>query len=135
MMALATAPNRADFAGIIYGAPFLRKLPDLPPANLPPAPGTPVEPWLAPPPVPAPGALPPLFLAMAQDDVLVSKGFRDFYSGLYAAGYRPELHLYYRGKHGFGMTPQGSTSDHWIDEFQWWLEAQGLAALAKPAVK
>ena len=25
------------------------------------------------------------------------------------------------------MKKQGTTSDHWIEEFYWWLEAQGLA--------
>ncbi len=24
------------------------------------------------------------------------------------------------------MRKQGTTSDHWIEEFYWWLEAQGL---------
>jgi hypothetical protein len=30
------------------------------------------------------------------------------------------------GGHGFGMRKQGKTSDPWIDEFYFWLEAQGL---------
>jgi len=29
------------------------------------------------------------------------------------------------------MRQQGTTSDHWIDEFYWWLEAQGLARPTK----
>jgi hypothetical protein len=28
--------------------------------------------------------------------------------------------------HGFGLTKQGTTSDHWIDDFYNWLDAQGL---------
>lgn len=30
------------------------------------------------------------------------------------------------GGHGFGMRTQGTTSDHWIDELYYWLEAHGL---------
>jgi hypothetical protein len=33
---------------------------------------------------------------------------------------------YKSGGHGWGMRKQGTTSDHWIDEFYFWLEAQGL---------
>ncbi len=38
---------------------------------------------------------------------------------------RPELHVYGAGGHGFGMHPQGTSSDHWIDALRDWLEAQG----------
>jgi acetyl esterase/lipase len=127
MMALADAQrDRPDFAGLIYGMPFLNPPPPLPAANLPFLAGTPKEPWLQPRPTPAPGALPPLFMAAAQDDMIAGTGFRQFYEALYGAGYRPELHMFYRGGHGFGMKPQGSSADHWIDEFYWWIEAQGL---------
>jgi acetyl esterase/lipase len=112
MMALdADALERPDFVAAIYGNPFLRKMPDLPPAA-------------------APGALPPFFLALAQNDMLDGPSFRQFYDALFAAGYRPELHLYIRGNHGFGMKKQGSTSDHFIEECFWWLEAQGLTSHA-----
>jgi hypothetical protein len=43
-----------------------------------------------------------------------------------------QVHIYRSGGHGFGMAMQGTTSDHWIDEFYYWLEAQGLT---KPAAK
>jgi acetyl esterase/lipase len=133
MMALAKEPaERPAFAGLIYGMPFSTPLPPVPPANLPFPAGTPSEPWLQPKPTPAPGALPRLFMAMAQDDVSVGSGFRAFYDTLYAAGYRPELHLYHKGSHGFGMKRQGTTSDHWIEEFHWWLEAEGLTQRRSP---
>ncbi|WP_148293837.1 alpha/beta hydrolase [Azospirillum sp. B4] len=133
MMALAPdAAARPDYVAPIYGGAFTSGDYHLPPANLPPEPGTPTEPWLAPPPKPAPGRLPPFFLAMAQDDVFVGQGVRRFYDALFAAGYRPELHLYFRGNHGFGMKPQGSTSDHFLQEFLWWLEAQGATRTAPP---
>jgi hypothetical protein len=53
--------------------------------------------------------------------------FRD---ALLAAGERPEVHVFSAGGHGFGMREQGTSSDHWIDAFYHWLEAQGLT---KPA--
>jgi hypothetical protein len=49
-----------------------------------------------------------------------------FYDALKAPGDRPEFHIYESGGHGWGMRKQGKTSDHWIDEFYFWLEAQGL---------
>jgi hypothetical protein len=43
-----------------------------------------------------------------------------------AAGYKPELHRFQSGGHGFGMGKRFTTSDHWVDEFFWWMEANGL---------
>ena len=63
---------------------------------------------------------------MAQDDNLAGPQIVAFYDALKAAGYKPEFHIYSYGGHGWGMRKQGKTSDHWIDEFYWWLEAQGL---------
>lgn len=120
------APNvaeRPDFAALIYGMPF-GETPPIPPANLPSPDSASKEPWLLPPPTPAPGRLPPMFMVMAQDDRAVELGFRAFYDRLFAAGYRPELHLYQRGGHGFGMATRGTTADHWIDEFGYWLDAE-----------
>jgi hypothetical protein len=37
-----------------------------------------------------------------------------------------ELHLYERGKHGFGMNKQNLPTDKWIERFDDWLELQGL---------
>lgn len=128
MMALAPEASRPDFAGLIYGMPFGAKLPELPPANLPYPAGTPDEPWLRPAPKPAPGRLPPLFLAMAQDDMAMGFGFRPFYDALFASGYRPETHLYERGGHGFGMKQTGGTTDHWLEEFRWWIAGEGFTS-------
>jgi acetyl esterase/lipase len=92
---------RPNYAVPIYGAPF------------PTAP-------------PIPQGLPPFFMAMAQDDNLAGKYIVAFYDALKAAGYKPEFHIHRSGGHGWGMRKQGKTSDHWIDEFYYWLEAQGL---------
>lgn len=123
-MFAADPADRPDFAGLIYGMPFGTPDPLIPPANLPFPEGTPTEPWLQPRPTPAPGRLPPVFMAMAQDDLAVGQGFRAFYDRLFAAGYRPELHLYQRGNHGFGMAARGTTADRWIDQFGWWIETE-----------
>jgi acetyl esterase/lipase len=92
---------RPNFAAPIYGGPF-NEVP------------------------PIPQGLPPIFLAVAQDDAGAGPLVTRFYDALKAAGYRPELHLFTSGGHGFGMRKQGKTSDHWIDEFYYWLEAQGV---------
>jgi acetyl esterase/lipase len=64
---------------------------------------------------------PPLFTAVAQDDVLVR-----IVEGVHAewtAADRPaELHVFQRGSHGFGMVEQGTPSDRWADLFLAWLE-------------
>lgn len=75
---------------------------------------------------PIPQGLPPIFLAVAQDDAGAGPLVTRFYDALKAAGYKPELHVFSSGGHGFGMRKQGKSSDHWIDEFYFWLEAQGL---------
>ena len=98
---------RPAFAAPIYGGPF-GVMPAIPPN------------------------LPPIFMAWAQDDELVLEPITRFYGVLVATGNKPEAHIYSSGKHGFGMKMQGTTSDHWIDEFYWWLEAKGFA---KPEVK
>ena len=100
------AAARPSFVGLIYGGPF----------GVMPA---------------IPAGLPPIFMAWAQDDdwiVPITK----FHDALTAAGVKSETHIYSGGGHGFGMQKHRTTSDHWIEEFYWWLEAQGLT---KPAAK
>jgi acetyl esterase/lipase len=70
--------------------------------------------------------VPPFFMEMAEDDNLAGPQIVKFYGALKAAGYKPELHLYEHGGHGWSMRKQGTTSDHWLEEFYWWLEAHGL---------
>jgi len=101
------AAARPNFAAPIYGGPF-GAMPAIP-ANLP-----------------------PVFLAWAQDDKLVGPVVVKFYDALRAAGQRPEVHIFSAGGHGFGMAKKGTSSDHWIDAFYYWLEAQGLT---KPPAK
>jgi acetyl esterase/lipase len=101
---------RPNFAVLIYGAPF---------GVMPPI----------------PSSLPPIFMAWAQDDNVALKPIEKFHDALLAAGIRPETHVYSAGGHGFGMKKQGTTSDHWLDECWYWLQAQGLTAKAKASGK
>jgi len=102
------AADRPAFVAPIYGAPF----------GVMPA---------------IPAKLPPLFMAWAQDDDLVRSTVMKFYSALMAAGNKPEIHIYSAGGHGFGMRKQGTSSDHWIDDFYVWLQAQGFGKFS-PAI-
>lgn len=90
---------RPNFAALIYGAPF-GKMPAIP------------------------KNLPPLFLAWAQDDPIGREFESRFYDALTKTGQRPEVHIYSAGGHGFGLKQQGTTSDHWIDDFYTWLDQQ-----------
>lgn len=96
---------RPNFAAMIYGGPF----------------GV----------IPAiPAKLPPMFLTWAQDDTLALGPVVKFYDALTSAGHKPEIHIFSAGGHGFGMRQQGTSSDHWIDAFYHWLEAQGFTRRA-----
>ncbi len=97
---------RPNYAAPIYGGPF-NEVP------------------------PIPQGLPPIFLAVAQDDASAEPLVTRFYDALKAAGYKPELHVFSAGGHGFGMRKQGKSSDHWIDEFYFWLESLGLTRPTK----
>lgn len=98
---------RPNFAAMIYGGPF-GVMPSIP------------------------AKLPPMFLAWAQDDAVALAAIVKFHDALKTAGQKPEVHIYSAGGHGFGMRKQGTSSDHWIDDLYYWLEAQGFT---KPATK
>jgi acetyl esterase/lipase len=102
------AAARPSFAAMIYGGPF----------GVMPA---------------IPAKLPPLFLAWAQDDAVALKPIVKFYDALTSADQKPEVHIFSAGGHGFGLRKQGTSSDHWIDELYYWLEAQGLTRRAGSA--
>jgi acetyl esterase/lipase len=74
--------------------------------------------------LPVPPDAPPLFSAVAQDDILV-KIVEGVHADWSAAGRSSELHAFARGAHGFGMVRQGLPSDHWTDLFLAWLNDLG----------
>lgn len=92
---------RPAFAGLIYGAAFND--------------------------APVPTDLPPVFLAVAGDDRLAAPTVLRFYQAAALGTRPPELHVYAKGGHGFGMNHQGTSSDFWIKDLLNWLEVQGLA--------
>jgi acetyl esterase/lipase len=69
---------------------------------------------------PVPADAPPLFAAVAGDDILV-KIVEGLYGDWSAADRPAELHNFRRGGHGFGMVKQGLPSDAWISLFEAWL--------------
>jgi acetyl esterase/lipase len=73
-----------------------------------------------------PADAPPLFTAVAQDDVLV-RIVEGLHADWTAAGRPAELHAFARGGHGFGMVHQGLPSDRWTDLLWSWLEDLLLA--------
>ncbi len=77
---------------------------------------------------------PPLFIVVAADDPAVPAPesiaiFNRWNTALLPA----ELHIYEKGAHGFGMTPQGKPVDGWTTAYEAWLRSHGW--LTKPAAK
>jgi dienelactone hydrolase len=70
---------------------------------------------------PVPPDAPPLFAAVAGDDLLyrIVEGVHVEWS---RADRSSELHVFARGAHGFGMVRQGTPSDRWPDLFLSWLD-------------
>jgi len=69
----------------------------------------------------------PIFIAAATDDDLgLASHSVHIYQKWVDAKQPAELHMYERGKHGFGMRKQGLPTDKWIERFGDWLRMQGL---------
>ena len=97
---LADAPGAVpDFVGLLY-----------PPMNV----------------VSPPADAPPLFVGLARNDGLFGHSGFGLVESWHGARKPVEFHFYDAGDHGFGMRRLGTTSDHWIDEFYWWMQARGL---------
>ena len=83
-----------------------------------------------------PPSAPPIFIAASSDDPLYSIGgsvdaFFDTYLAWQKLGIPAELHLFGTGGHGFGIAPQGKSSDQWTDLFDHWLRAEGFATTSE----
>jgi acetyl esterase/lipase len=97
-LAIGGKVNRPAFVGLIYGG--LRG--------------------------PVPQDASPAFIAAAANDEYMPDDAARLYAAWRKAGVPAELHVYERGGHGFDLQPKGVTSDHWFDEFLWWMQARGL---------
>lgn len=78
------------------------------------------------PPSVVPESAPPLFAALAADDLLVRRGAVDTARAWMEAGRPVELHLFERGGHGFGVRALGLPSDRWMDHLVSWMQTRGL---------
>lgn len=76
---------------------------------------------------PLPDDLPPLFIAIADDDKSVAPiSSARLYEDWHKKGKPVELHIFGSGDHGFGMLQQNKLTDSWIGLFKNWLHAQGF---------
>jgi len=76
---------------------------------------------------PVPADAPPAFIAASADDEYQPDDAVQLFAAWRTAGAPAELHVYEHGGHGFDLRPKGTTSDHWFDDLDWWLQARGLA--------
>lgn len=81
---------------------------------------------------PPPADAPPLFIAAGQADELVpvEQSVRIFQKWN-AVKLPAELHVFARASHGFGMEKRGSSTDHWPDLLESWLNSLGLLSGAR----
>jgi acetyl esterase/lipase len=72
--------------------------------------------------------MPPVFMAHAEDDTVVSvENTVEMRAALKAAGVKVETHLFTAGQHGLGLPgPAGDPARRWKEMFAAWALAQGL---------
>jgi acetyl esterase/lipase len=116
-------PARVGFAGFSAGAITALSVGLLADASQRPSFIAPIYPPMQHQAVPADA--PPMFVGIAADDGLLGGAQMDLVRDWIAARRPIEFHLFERGGHGFGMRVQGATTDHWIQEFLWWMQARG----------
>jgi len=73
-----------------------------------------------------PGALPPLFIAVAEDDGIAVDSSLQLYSGWHKAKSPVEMHIYAQGGHGFAFRKINLSAEGWIDRFYEWMQVMGL---------
>ena len=74
-----------------------------------------------------PSAKTPIFICAASDDDLgLATHSIYIYLKWLNANQPAELHMYEKGKHGFGMKKQNLPVDNWMDRFGDWLKMHGL---------
>ncbi|GGH60012.1 acetyl esterase/lipase [Filimonas zeae] len=77
--------------------------------------------------VKVPANAPPLFIAVTSDDDFgFNAGSVDLYKRWQEAGGLSELHIYAKGRHGFGMKKQQLPVDHWMEACYEWLKYLGM---------
>ncbi len=76
---------------------------------------------------PVPADAPPLFVISAGDDRMLVRVVEGLYRDWVEADRIAELHVFTRGGHGFGTTPQDKPVDRWVELFEAWLADMGLS--------
>ncbi len=99
-----TPENRPDFVGFVYGGLLPSTKHDTIPADAP-----------------------PLFIAAASNDQYnLQFAAVSLYTAWVTAKHVAELHIYAQGGHGFGLRPQGLSTDSWTDRFIDWMTLEGF---------
>lgn len=70
--------------------------------------------------------LPPLFIALADDDSIAVEPSLQLYSAWHKANSPVEMHIYARGGHGFAMRNQNPAAEAWIERLYEWMQVQGF---------
>lgn len=73
-----------------------------------------------------PNPAPPLFVATCADHMNVAAGCLALFTTWKKAGGRAEIHIYGKGRAGFGMNKQNQPSDEWVNSFYSWLVSEGF---------
>lgn len=73
-----------------------------------------------------PKPTPPLFIATCADHMNVAAGCLALFESWKKAGGEAEIHIYSKGKGGFGMIKQNQPSDEWVNSFYTWLVSGGF---------
>jgi len=71
-----------------------------------------------------PNSAPPLFIANCADHMNVAAGCLALFESWKRAGGEAEIHIYGKGKGGFGMIKQNQPSDEWVNSFYNWLRSE-----------
>jgi acetyl esterase/lipase len=73
-----------------------------------------------------PGPLPPLFIAVADDDPIAVEPSLQVYSGWRKAKSPVEMHIYAQGGHGFAFRNINPAAEGWIERLHEWMQVQGF---------
>lgn len=70
--------------------------------------------------------LPPLFIALTDDDALAVESSLRLYSAWHKANCPIEMHIYAQGGHGFAMRNKNPAAEAWIERLYEWMQVQGF---------
>jgi acetyl esterase/lipase len=75
---------------------------------------------------------PPTFLILTNEDSAVpAENSVYFYLALRKAGVPAEMHIFEKGRHGFGLAPFNYILHDWMDLCQQWMEQRGLLTVSE----